>query len=74
MNIRRKDGGMHTSMVRAEMNDGCHGSVLIIVDKWIARQMEIHPDKEAVLLVAGRSEISNEFETSNAFSSSFRSR
>lgn len=23
------------------------------LDKWIARQMEIHPDKEAVLLVAG---------------------
>ena len=23
------------------------------IDKWIARQMEVHPDKKAVLLVAG---------------------
>jgi len=23
------------------------------LDKWIARQMEIHPDKKAVLLIAG---------------------
>ena len=24
------------------------------IDKWIARQMEVHPDKKPVLLVAGR--------------------
>jgi hypothetical protein len=25
----------------------------VYLDQWIARQMEIHPDKKAVLLVAG---------------------
>ena len=28
--------------------------ILSLLDKWIARQMEIHPDRKPVLLVAGK--------------------
>ena len=48
---RRKDGGMHISMVRSSFPFKQFSHVSI--DKWIARQMEVHPDKKPVLLVAG---------------------
>ena len=55
VNKRKKAGGTRISMVKSfvfsshsiRFDEHC-------LDKWIARQMEIHPDKDAVLLVAGK--------------------
>ena len=54
VNNTRKDGGMHTLMVSLIISSTRFKSQSNELDKWIARQMEIHPDKDAVLLVAGR--------------------
>jgi hypothetical protein len=55
VNKKRKVGGMHILMVRIPS----FSFILVskkkktYLDKWIARQMEVHPDKKSVLLVAG---------------------
>lgn len=46
---------MHISMVRIKNKNKINkiDMKIFYLDKWIARQMEIHPNKKPVLLVAG---------------------
>ena len=53
VNKKRKVGGMLISMVNNRIVLVFVKLQYIIIDKWIARQMEIHPSKKPVLLVAG---------------------
>lgn len=53
LNKRTKAGGMLISTVRKSLSFCSIFRLVVGLGKWIARQMEIHPDRKPIILVAG---------------------